>query len=307
MPVEVQEGGGSIFIPHHHHHHPISCCWQTFKFRAITSADFRAYTTVYFAEGRHKLPRVSHRGVPAHVGTGAGGFDPADIAMLSALPGGEFGHGVTDAAALAAAKAHAVDLSTLDWDAWYYGVGGPPLKNVYDGKVRHAVDAHADAWVADRAKAAAEGPAVTAGWRPAQWIAFLERLVTVATELAARTPKPALLAPSLLAAIDGAYHLAASRNAELRHMWSVLCLRSGVASRIPDVEDFLASQGRMKVGVWVYGFEGSWVCEASRLLLGSTPHLSFAQSARRCPVCRTQPICDLHCRRQPPSAPHAAL
>lgn len=220
---------------------------QTHKYAAITSAQFTDYFVAYFAEGRHALPRVSHRGLPVHGGDVSGGFDPADIAPLAAgAKAPSLVAPSVPASAVAAAKAAAIDVSGVDWDAWYYGVGAPPVANKYDDSQRKLVSAHADAWLADAGKAAADGAAITAGWKTLQWLAFLERLVETSTKLRGEAP-PAVIDPAVLSAIDAAYGLGTSNNAEIRCMWNQVALRSGVEARVADTIAFLKSQGRMKV------------------------------------------------------------
>lgn len=222
---------------------------QTFKYRSITSQDFANYAVAYFAEGRHTLPRVSHAGVPPVHNGDTGAASPDDIAALAAAvafePIAVPPAGVAPDVA-AAARAAAIDLSAVDWDTWFNGVGLPPVKNVYDATVRGKVDAHAALWVADPAAAAAANAAATSGWATMHWIAFMEKLVALSSDAAAATP-PAIIAPEVLTAVDAALHLSASKNAELRLMWGQLALRSGLPGAIPAVVDFLKSQGRMKV------------------------------------------------------------
>lgn len=224
---------------------------QTFKYKSITAQDFKGYFCAYFTEGRHTLPRVSHSGIPpSH--TGAAGptdrHDSADIPSLAVPNDGELGvpavHGV-DEAAVAAAKAHAIDVSSVDWDTWFYAPGQPPVTNQYDASERGAVDAHADAWVADAVSAAATAKDVTHEWHTHHRIAFLERLVSKSDELAAASPA-ATFSPMLLKGIDSAFSFSGSRNSEIRLLWSKLAIRSGMVEILPSVIDFLKSQGRMK-------------------------------------------------------------
>jgi leukotriene-A4 hydrolase len=217
---------------------------QTFKFKSLTAADFRAYFCTYFAEGRHALPRVSHAGAPVHTGA-TGGHDPADIPALAGPHVGGPPPAGADADAAAAAAAAAIDVSAVDWDTWFFGTGPPPVANAYDAPERARVDAHADAWVADAAAAGAATAGATAGWAAPQWVAFLQRLVAVSGRLAASAP-PATIAPDVLAAIDAAHGLSASGNAEIKLLWNTLALRSGVPGAVPATAAFLAAQGRMK-------------------------------------------------------------
>jgi leukotriene-A4 hydrolase len=223
---------------------------QTFKYKSITSDDFKAFFTAYFAEGRHALPRVGHTGPIAHSGATTGPVDSlADIALLAVPNTGSVGVpavvGVSADALAAAARDHAIDTSSVDWQAWFFAAGQPPVQNKYDASERGRVDALADDWVFSTPSAAARSKEATAAWRPAQWIAFLERLVDVSNKLAARSP-PAAISPRVLAQIDAVHSLSGSRNSEIKLQWYTLSLRSGIEAVVPDVCTMLTSQGRMK-------------------------------------------------------------
>ena len=224
---------------------------QTFKYKSLTSADFAAYATTYFAEGRHALPRVSHAGSPpVHSGV-AGPAVPEDIATLAVPRVGPWPVALPEGSVTPEAAAHAAATAGLtldvDWDTWFNAPGMPPVKNTYDSAARVELDAHADAWVwgADADATAAVGAQLTATWRAPQWIAFCERLSAISAELAARSP-PAIISPIVLHRIDAAYSLSASRNAEIRCAWGMLRVRSGIAAALDDALALLREQGRMK-------------------------------------------------------------
>lgn len=97
----------------------------------------------------------------------------------------------------------------------------------FDRTERDRVATHADAWVHNTPAARASSAVATAGWATQQWIAFCERLLQLSTELLSRSP-PAIIRPSALRALDAALGLSASRNSELRALWGVLAVRSGL-------------------------------------------------------------------------------
>lgn len=228
---------------------------QTFKYKSITSDDFRSYFTTYFLEGRYKLPRVSHYGVPPmHNGLG-GPCDRSDIPLLALPhPGGTLavpsvGSSVngTDAeqAAAEGSQKYTDILNKVDWNAWFYEPGQTPEKNNYDASERGRVDAHASLWVENTLQAENEGLTTTKEWKTAHWIAFLEKLMAISNTLATEVP-PAIINPSVLQTMDKLYHFSTTRNSELKLQWYSLSLRSGIETIVPSVCEFLQAQGRMK-------------------------------------------------------------
>jgi len=228
---------------------------QTFKYKSITSDDFRNYFINYFLQGRYKLPRVSHHGVPPiHNGVG-GSCDRNDIASLALPhPGGilevpSVGTAVSTTDIEEAAKEgnekYGPILNAVNWDAWFYNAGQPPEKNNYDASERGRVDDHASLWIDNTDKAEETGLTVTAEWKTAHWIAFLEKLMAISNTLATETP-PAIINPSVLQRMDTLYHFSSTKNSELKLQWYSLSLRSGIESIVPSVCEFLQAQGRMK-------------------------------------------------------------
>lgn len=52
--------------------------------------------------------------------------------------------------------------------------------------------------------------------------------------------------PAFLQLMDSTYNFGASKNAEIMLRWQTLCLESESAWILPQVVDFITSQGRMK-------------------------------------------------------------
>lgn len=220
---------------------------QTFKYKSITAGDFRRYTVDYFLEGRFALPRVSHSGTPVHSGA-CGPHRAEDNSLLAVLNDGAWPvpeAGVSTATAALARSHHSIDLSAVDWDAWFYGTGMPPVSLSYDHSESEAIDSHAVAWVYETPSAQAASASLTAGWGAHKWIAFCQRLVKISSDLLERSPQ-AVIRPAVLRTLDAVLRLSSSRNAEIRCLWGILSIRSGLQEHFPAVRSFLNEQGRMK-------------------------------------------------------------
>lgn len=134
---------------------------------------------------------------------------------------------------------HSID--ELDWDAWYYSTGMPPVTNVYDDSLVKQSKELARSWAAHDGKGT-EAPMGGAmdSWQCLQIVAFLNELLTCAKE----SP----LQVSTLRAIEKAEKVLQPRilNGEIKLGWYMICLECGDESILPEVEDFLGAQGRMK-------------------------------------------------------------
>lgn len=133
----------------------------------------------------------------------------------------------------------------VDWDAWYYGLGMPPVTNEYDDSLAQEAYDLAKKWhTCDVMGLGSDGPegaseADIKGWSSEQVVAFLDRL----GELRSMTP----LNPRTTRAMAKAYPiLESSKNAEIRCAWYLLCIKAGDKTVLPMVTEFLEEQGRMK-------------------------------------------------------------
>ena len=146
-------------------------------------------------------------------------------------------------------RAREVDASAVDWDAWLEQPGMPPVTNSFSNELGAACSALGDRWLAP----ASEGepketiggarPADVEGWSSGQLIALLEHMLEKVGDADAVPPPPLA---SRLASLDALYKLSASRNAEVRFRWQRLCIKMRAGFIVPQVVDFLKSQGRMK-------------------------------------------------------------
>jgi leukotriene-A4 hydrolase len=77
------------------------------------------------------------------------------------------------------------------------------------------------------------------GWITAQTTIFLDALLVHAGSNAP-------LSAAKLEKLNEVYEFGSSQNSEIKFRWQCLCLKSGVFWIVPQVVDFLKSQGRMK-------------------------------------------------------------
>lgn len=146
-------------------------------------------------------------------------------------------------------RAREVDASAVDWDAWLVQPGMPPVTNSFSNSLGAACSALGDRWLAPASEGAPKEtiggarPADVEGWSSGQLIALLEHMLEQVGDADAVPPPPLA---SRLASLDALYKLSASRNAEVRFRWQRLCIKMRAGFIVPQVVDFLKSQGRMK-------------------------------------------------------------
>ena len=159
-----------------------------------------------------------------------------------------FAYGAVDTAAFRSSYDAAFPAASagVDWQAWLHAPGMPPddVAAGYDTSLRNASDAAAMAWHTCDVLATGT-PAAPGGWPLAatfasseQLVAFLERLA----ELRSATP----LALPAVRALDAAYALSVTRNAEVRAAWLRLRVAAGDVACLDAAAAFLTEQGRMK-------------------------------------------------------------
>jgi leukotriene-A4 hydrolase len=136
--------------------------------------------------------------------------------------------------------------SAVDWDTWLHGLGMPPDVNTYDESMAEAAYALARRWHATDVLGIGGSPPQPQGaspsdlknWSSAQLVTFLDRLGELRSLAAAH--------PSTTRAMARLYGLDASRNAEVRCAWYLLCIKARDPAVLPLAEAFLGEQGRMK-------------------------------------------------------------
>eukprot|EP00803_Ostreobium_quekettii_P007760 evm.model.scf_79.1 EVM.evm.TU.scf_79.1 scf_79:2120-8772(+) len=135
-------------------------------------------------------------------------------------------------------------IGDIDWDAWLYSPGMPPVGNDYDLSMAEAPYALAQKWhTSDLMGVGGEGPvgassADMQNWTSGQTDTFLAKLL----ELRSMTP----MHKSLTRKMASLYGLDSVKNAEIRSSWLKLCVKAEDEAVVENLVDFLKLQGRMK-------------------------------------------------------------
>lgn len=132
-------------------------------------------------------------------------------------------------------------LKQVDWKAWLYNPGMPPVNVIdwYDTTLTVPCTALCDRWLkASEAELDSFSADDIKDLTPPQVVEFLAQLVDKTNE------KP--LAISHLKRMDEVYDLTSSKNSEIKFRWLRLCARSAYQDRYPETVQFITIQGRMK-------------------------------------------------------------
>jgi leukotriene-A4 hydrolase len=133
-------------------------------------------------------------------------------------------------------------VAKLDWDAFFYGQGMPPMKTDFSNSLQDAAESLVKKWVAiDTSSSSPVGMGSNdiAGWDSQQTCIFLEGL----TEHA-KSSQPLTL--QTLRALNKAYKFTSVVNSEIKFCWQRLSLMSEDKDIVPHVVAFITAQGRMK-------------------------------------------------------------
>lgn len=128
-------------------------------------------------------------------------------------------------------------LGEVDWDAWLYKPGYPPVVPEFDTSLSRVATELAAAVVAGKAPGA-----TVDGWSANQTVVFLEAVVA----LVEGDKAVAAAAAPHLDEMDGRVGFTASKNAEIRHRWYQAAIRCGLSRVYPAAAEFISEQGRMK-------------------------------------------------------------
>ena len=130
-------------------------------------------------------------------------------------------------------------IQEIDWDAWFYDKGMPPVLPELDQSMARASQSLADSWIAvDRQGTAPPVKNVLATWSSLQITCFLDDLAVKVGN------KPLKL--STLQAINGLYNFTGRKNAEILYRYCELAIPSEDTSVLPVAVKFITTQGRMK-------------------------------------------------------------
>jgi len=125
-----------------------------------------------------------------------------------------------------------VDLSQVDWNAWFNTPGMPVVTPQFDQTLSNASKQLADKWLQGQVGSAGD----IKDWTAGQIVVFLDELVLA----------PNALSHEVIQSMDKLYNLSASKNAEIRFRWYQLCVRAEYEPAFEGAARFLTEQGRMK-------------------------------------------------------------
>jgi len=133
-------------------------------------------------------------------------------------------------------------VAALDWDAFFYGQGMPPINVDFSNSLQDVAEALAKKWIginSSGSPATGMGPKDIAGWDSQQTCIFLGDLLSYA-----KKSQPLTL--QTLRGLNQAYAFTSVVNSEIKFCWQMLCLMSEDKEILPHVVAFATSQGRMK-------------------------------------------------------------
>lgn len=135
-------------------------------------------------------------------------------------------------------------LASIDWEAWFNTPGLPLVLSDFSNPLSKNVEVVANDWIAafkeDLSQPKTATPSDLKDWSTSQRSIFLEKLISFSDQESIVIPS------STLQSIDSLYSFGESNNAEIKFRWQKLCLKSDVEWIVPQVKEFIISQGRMK-------------------------------------------------------------
>jgi hypothetical protein len=139
------------------------------------------------------------------------------------------------------AQVHLLDanpgqVSRAEFDAWLNDPGIPATAPRTTSVRFEAVDAARKTWLASGTLASAT---TTMDWTTQEWVHFVEGM-------------PPTLSQAQIKALDAAYRLTGTPNAEIAQRWYPLTIRSGYTAARPAITDFLTHIGRRKLVMPTY-------------------------------------------------------
>lgn len=129
-------------------------------------------------------------------------------------------------------------LESVDWHAWLFTPGMPPVENNFDKTLAVACETLADKWDVYR-----DTESLTEAFSKSEFDAFnSNQKVMFFEKLLAKDP----FTPTLLKKLDSIYLLSSINNAEIKCRWHLLALAGNYTDILSDVIAFVTSVGRMK-------------------------------------------------------------
>lgn len=128
-------------------------------------------------------------------------------------------------------------MGAVDWDAWIYQPGLPPVHLDFTTKQSNESSDLADAYIALGGSSSPDNFEVFINdYYSNLKVIFLERLNIQYDNVT----------PEILAKIDADYNLTSTVDPECKQRWLPLALRKGYNAALEPAHDFISSQGRLK-------------------------------------------------------------
>jgi len=126
-----------------------------------------------------------------------------------------------------------VCLDNIDWNSWFYGVGGVLIKNNFDDTLVEQVKKLEEKILANEDYSKDD----IKGWIPAQIFVLLDRLLLA---------KESKVDVRMLVKMDLVLEFSKTQNSEIRFRWQKLGLGANWEKILPQVQMFIGEQGRLK-------------------------------------------------------------
>jgi len=143
----------------------------------------------------------------------------------------------------------------VDWDAWLYTPGMPPVKNTYDTTLADACTELANRWILWDSNLTPNSPFSKEDLNSFSILSNqLELFLDELLDSCRTEPFPLYKAQ----AMEAAYGFNSMRNCEIRLRWIRLCLKAQWKDQVPLAFQFVNEQGRMKYTRPVYRDLYAW-------------------------------------------------
>lgn len=133
-------------------------------------------------------------------------------------------------------------LGSVNWDAWIYQPGPPPVQLDFTTKATNASVALADDYIARGGASSPDASGDFTGWISNVKVVFLDRLLARKDEVT----------HEILSRLDSDYHLTNTHDPELKQRWFPLSIMKNYEAAMDPAHDFIGAQGRLKYLTPIY-------------------------------------------------------
>jgi len=134
-------------------------------------------------------------------------------------------------------------LDTVDWNAWFYGYGLPPIDPKFDRTLLNMCDDLAKKWLNKKDATSFDEFSLKdiEDFDAKQLMIFISKI---------NDEGP--FSKTFIEGMDKVYGFTKTKNSEVRFLWQMLCLNSEYEEIFPEVIKFVEEQGRMKFVIPLY-------------------------------------------------------